>query len=74
MDPSKDVLVMYYAPWCGHCTKLAPVLEELAETLEGSNIVIAKLDATANDTGKLHITGYPTLFWYKADNKVPEKC
>jgi len=72
MDPTKDVLFEMYAPWCGHCKNLEPVYKELAEKLASNpNVVIAKMDATANDSpnGKYQAKGYPTIFYAPANNK-----
>lgn len=50
MMADKDVLVEFYAPWCGHCKALAPKYDELAEKFEGvSSVVISKIDATENE-------------------------
>merc|ERR1711990_801850 len=70
-DPTKDVLVKYYAPWCGHCKKLAPIWEDLAKHYKDNNdLVIAKFDATANEAEGVEVRGYPTLIFYPKDNKA----
>jgi protein disulfide-isomerase A1 len=66
LDKSKDVFVEFYAPWCGHCKKLAPIYDELGASITSKNIVIAKVDATANDT-PIKINGFPTLILFKAE-------
>ncbi|CAN0452508.1 unnamed protein product, partial [Scytosiphon promiscuus] len=46
----KDVLVEFYAPWCGHCKAPAPKYDDLAAKLEGvDSVVIAKMDSTENE-------------------------
>lgn len=53
MDNTKDVLVKYYAPWCGHCKKLAPIWEELGTLYkDNKDLVIAKFDATTNEADR----------------------
>ena len=71
-DQSKDVLVEFYAPWCGHCKSLAPDYEKLGAEFRNSNIVIAKMDATANEAKGVAVKGFPTIRFYSANNKKPE--
>ncbi|KAK8642971.1 hypothetical protein V6N13_012291 [Hibiscus sabdariffa] len=59
------ILVDFYAPWCGHCKRLAPQLDKVAPILAGLKdpIAIAKVDADkfATLARKYEIDGFPTL-------------
>lgn len=57
----------------GHCKKLAPIWEEVGRELAGDGgVVVAKLDATANDvpSPKISVRGYPTLVFVTAKGDV----
>lgn len=71
INNEKDVLVEFYAPWCGHCKALAPKYEELGSLYKNhaDKVTIAKVDATANDVPD-EIQGFPTIKLYKAGEKT----
>lgn len=72
LDDKKDVLIEFYAPWCGHCKALAPKYDILAQLYADAGftdkVTIAKVDATLNDVPD-EIQGFPTIKLYKAGDK-----
>ncbi|XP_063200940.1 protein disulfide-isomerase A2 [Chroicocephalus ridibundus] len=66
-DETKNVFVKFYAPWCSHCQAMAAAWEELGERYKDrEDIVIAELDATANELENITIHGFPTLHYFPA--------
>jgi protein disulfide-isomerase A1 len=69
-DRNFDVLVEFYAPWCGHCKKIAPEYTKLAKRFKGvSSVVIGKIDATENEIENFDIQEFPTIKFFPANNK-----
>ena len=71
--------IKFFAPWCGHCKRLAPTWDELAAKFtDVKNVKIAKIDCTSNDNKNKDlcndqgVNGFPTLNIYKDGKKVTE--
>jgi thioredoxin 1 len=62
LEASLPVLVDFYAPWCGPCKMLAPVLDSLASEFAGrARIVKVNIDDAPDLAQRYSITGVPTL-------------
>ncbi len=70
-DKSKNVLVEFYAPWCGHCKQLAPVWDKLAEAMaDKEDVLVAKMDSTVNELPHTRVRSFPTIKLYSKDDNA----
>lgn len=65
------LFVKFFAPWCGHCKRMASDWRELAN--ENHGVTIAEVDCTV-DTGlcsEMGVSGYPTILWFSGTTAEP---
>jgi len=73
LQSDKPVLVDFWAPWCGPCRAIAPIVEELAENF-GDKVKFTKCNVDENPTTptKYGIKSIPTLIFFK-DGEIQDK-
>ena len=71
INNNKDVMVLFYSPWCYHCKALLPKYEEVAKKLKVKNpkLLLTKINAIENEVESIDDYGFPKIKFYPGNKK-----
>jgi thioredoxin 1 len=70
LESEKPVLVDFWAPWCGPCRVVAPVLEEIAGERPDLRIVKLNIDENQQTAARFQVLSIPTMILFKAGQPI----
>jgi thioredoxin 1 len=70
LESETPVLVDFWAPWCGPCRVVAPVLEEIAGEREDLRIVKLNIDENQQTAARFQVLSIPTMILFKSGQPV----